>query len=235
MLYGDGDPLTGGSPYAILRSALRRHPAWPADHGRDERAAAAHRFSLVAISASRAKAHADRHPGRALWRAVSRRICRPARRAAQRSQDHERSDRRCVLALFSSLAAQAPLVLVLEDLLVGGCAVGEAIGDGAQDLGEQPILILGLARPEVQERFSQAVGRSPPARDHAVRSAEEGLREAHRRGAGQEPVARASARLIEQAAGNTLYLEELIRAAAGGQTTGQPATVLAMLQGASAS
>ena len=40
-----------------------------------------------------------------------------------------------------------------------------------------------------------------------------------------------TARLIEQSGGNTLFLEELIRAAASGQVDNLPSTVLAMIQG----
>ena len=232
VLYGDGDPLTGGSPYAILRSALRRH----LQLGQQTTVATSELRQHIASALSPyLPAEQKRMPI-----AILGELCGvpfpdedlPALRAA-RNDPKIMSDQiaECVLALFSGLAAQAPLVLVLEDLQWADALSVKLLATVLKDLGEQPILILGLARPEVQERFPKLWA------GHRLREItlsglpKKACEKLIAAVLGKSLSPEASARLIEQAAGNTLYLEELIRAAAGGQTTGQPATVLAMLQG----
>ena len=125
--------------------------------------------------------------------------------------------------------AVQPLLLVLEDLQwadAPSLRLSEAILRG---LAESPILLFGLGRPEMEERFPklwQERGRQE------IRLAPLGRRASERlvKGVLGPGVAQSTvSRIVEQAAGNALFLEELIRAAGEGSAE-LPETVLAMLQ-----
>lgn len=232
VLYGDGDPLTGGSPYAILRTALRRHlglTALPGSSLEDLRVRvsealspylpAAHRRSQVAILGELCGVP---FPDEDL----------PTLRAA-RNDPKIMSDQigECVLALFAGLAESAPVIVVLEDLQWADALTVKLFATMLRDMAESRVLILALARPEVQDRFPKLWAGH---RLHEItlsglpkKACEKLIAAVLGKGLAPE----LSSRLIDQAGGNTLYLEELIRAAATGQTGQQPSTVLAMLQG----
>ena len=130
--------------------------------------------------------------------------------------------------------ARAPVLLVLEDLHWSDAATIRLVDVALRELAEQPLLVMALARSEVKELFPRLwEGRS--------------LQELHLAGLGRKASERlvyeflgdqvapdVVARLVRQAGGNALFLEELIRAAAAGAGTGLgealPETVLAMLQ-----
>ena len=76
---------------------------------------------------------------------------------------------------------------------------------------------------------SRPLGPAAPAGAPA-RAEPQGRRPAGPRGAGRRGRRRPVERLVEQAAGNALFLEELIRAVAEGRGEAPPETVLAMLQ-----
>ncbi|HFE47333.1 MAG TPA: serine/threonine-protein kinase PknK [Nannocystis exedens] len=129
---------------------------------------------------------------------------------------------------IGSVFAGETLLLILEDLQWGDLP-SVALLDRVLRHLERPMLLLALARPEVHGVFERLwVGRGiteiqlRPLSRRASRAlivevlgdADEGL----------------CARMIEQAAGNALYLEELIRAAADGRGEVLPGSVLAMLQ-----
>src|SRR5262249_8584613 len=95
---------------------------------------------------------------------------------------------------------------------------------------ERPLIILALARPEIEERFPRlwadrlALGITLPP---LTRRAGETLV----RGAlGDSIPAKEIGRLVERAAGNAFFLEELIRAVAEGRGERFPDTVLATVQ-----
>src|SRR6185436_6577082 len=97
-------------------------------------------------------------------------------------------------------------------------------------LHDRPLFVLALSRPEVHDLFPKM---------WAARGVQEiRLRELGRRGS--EKLTRAAlgagvgadvvARIVERAAGNAFYLEELIRAEADGKSNDLPETVLAMVE-----
>jgi len=126
-------------------------------------------------------------------------------------------------------ASRGPLVLSLDDLQWSdGASV--ALLDGALRVAaERPLLVVATARPEVDERFPdlwaargvQRIGLAP-LRPRACRAfVAEALPDAS-----DDDVAR----IVDRSAGNPLYLEELVRAAARGEALGSSDTVIAMLQ-----
>jgi tetratricopeptide (TPR) repeat protein/predicted Ser/Thr protein kinase len=126
-------------------------------------------------------------------------------------------------------SAEHPVVLILDDLHWGDTASVRFVDMALRAAQRLPVLVLGLARPEVHARFPQLWS-------------ERGIREVHLRGLsrraserlvhavlGQTLESATLERLITQAEGNAFYLEELIRAVAQGQST-LPDTAVAMVQ-----
>jgi hypothetical protein len=126
--------------------------------------------------------------------------------------------------------AAHPVLLVLEDLHWGDGAT-IAYTDGAlRNLGDLPLMVLALARPEVHELFPrlwaerelQEVKLGALGRKAAERLAREVL--------GDRASADAIGKLVERAAGNAFFLEELIRVVAEGKGSQVPTSVLAIVE-----
>jgi eukaryotic-like serine/threonine-protein kinase len=133
------------------------------------------------------------------------------------------------LAWLGSELQKRPIVLVLEDLHWADPQTIRYIDVALREHAERPLMVLALARPEVRERFPKL---------WAERSVQEmalpplNPRAAERLVRGVLPSADDAAieRIVKQAEGNALYLEEMIRAAASGQVVESADTVVAMMQ-----
>ncbi|UQA60095.1 serine/threonine-protein kinase [Polyangium aurulentum] len=122
-----------------------------------------------------------------------------------------------------------PVLLVLEDLHGGDAQSVGLVERALCELHDRPLFVLGLARPEVDEVFprlwekhAQRMRLSTLGR----RAAERLVREALGKGTAEATVAR----IVDQSAGNPLYLEELVREHAEGRGDLTPASLLAMMQ-----
>ncbi len=126
--------------------------------------------------------------------------------------------------------SRQPIVLALEDLQWGDPQSIELTEAALRALPDTPLFVLAMARPEYESRLPK-LGK------------DRGLQELYLGGLGKRASerlvqnilgpkvpAQSVQRIVEQAAGNALYLEELIRAFAEGKTEQLPDTVLAMLQ-----
>ncbi|WP_437487647.1 protein kinase [Sorangium sp. So ce1014] len=154
-----------------------------------------------------------------------------ARLLAARGDPRLMKDRmsQAVLTFFEAECAAHPVLLVLEDLHWGDALTVELVGELLRGLSERPCVVLALARPEVKERFPELWGghaQEIPLRELSRKASRQLVRLVLGREV-EEPVL---ASIVEQAAGNALYLEELIRATAEGKRGVLPDTVLAMLQ-----
>ncbi len=141
----------------------------------------------------------------------------------------ERIDRAWRRFIAAECAAH-PVLIVLEDLQWGDRPTVAFLDDALGEHAEKPLMVLALARPELQERFPRLWAErwiqwvTLPA---LTRRAGEALV----RGAlGDSLPANDVARLVERAAGNAFFLEELIRAVADGRGDRFPATILATVQ-----
>jgi hypothetical protein len=149
---------------------------------------------------------------------------------------------RAWLAWLRAMCAARAVVIVLEDLQWGDARTISLVEAALRDLSDRPLLVLALARPEVDERFPELwVGRAqrlvlgPLARKARARLVREAL------GAAADAVIE---RIVELSEGNALFLEELVRAAArepgradgdagpalSGDGPDAPAALMAMLQ-----
>jgi tetratricopeptide (TPR) repeat protein len=137
---------------------------------------------------------------------------------------------RAFVSFLRAESARAPVLLVLEDLHWGDARTVQLVDEALRTLAECPLMVLALARPEVKEQFPglwaqhlQELTLRGLSRKAGARLVREVL--------GPEVSESVIERVVEQAAGNALFLEELIRMWAEGQGESAPATVLAILQG----
>lgn len=136
--------------------------------------------------------------------------------------------RRAWGAVVEGETASRALLVVLEDVHWADAASVALVDEALRQAAERPLMVLALGRPETFDRFpglfeargAQRVKLGPLAR----RPAEKLVRVALGEDAAPERVAA----LVERAAGNAFFLEELVRAAAEGRDE-TPETVLAML------
>ena len=228
VLVGSGAPLSAGSPYGVLGEALRRLCEVE-----------------VGDTPARKEEKIRQRIGRSVPAAEQRRVSEflatmcgvvveePSallRAAFRDPKIMNEQIQRAFLDLLAAECAHTPVLLVLEDLHWGDPATVKLVDAALVERRELPFFVLALARPEVVEVFPRLwEGRIV----HRVRLG--GLRdgaagELVKAVLGPEVPAASVKRIVEQAAGNALFLEELIRAAADGKPEGQPETVLAMLQ-----
>jgi tetratricopeptide (TPR) repeat protein len=124
----------------------------------------------------------------------------------------------------------ATVVLVLEDLHWGDQASVQLVDAVLRNLRERPIMVLALARPEIQDRFprlwAEREAREVRLAPLTTRSSTRLVREALSADVSDETVAR----IVERAAGNAFYLEELVRAVAAGRGDALPETIVATVQ-----
>ena len=136
--------------------------------------------------------------------------------------------RRTLQTWIDSETALNPVVLVLEDLHWGDPASVSFLMESLRRLSERPLMLLALARPEVEQTFSEVCqvatlhmrlsGLTPGAAKKLVHAT-----------LAPVPSEALVSRLLQTADGNAFYLEELIRSVAAGATE-WPDTVLAMAQ-----
>ncbi|WP_437585782.1 protein kinase domain-containing protein [Sorangium sp. So ce1000] len=123
-----------------------------------------------------------------------------------------------------------PVLLVLEDLHWGDLPTVRLIDAALRHARDLPLLVLALARPEVDELFPelwrQRIGLQLSLSPLPRRASERLVREVLGEGVGAVQVDE----LIARAEGNAFVLEEQIRAVAEGRGEGMPETALAMVQ-----
>jgi predicted Ser/Thr protein kinase len=140
---------------------------------------------------------------------------------------------RAWLAWLRATCRARPAVIVLEDLHWGDARTVALVEAALRELTEEALLVLALARPEVDERFpklwagrAQRLALGPLGRKPSERLAREALGAQ----AGLAPDPGLIERIVQLSEGNALFLEELVRAAAEGRGGEAPGTLMAMLQ-----
>jgi eukaryotic-like serine/threonine-protein kinase len=126
--------------------------------------------------------------------------------------------------------ARCPVLLVLEDLHWGDALTVNLVDAALRDLPEQPLLVLALARPDVKDLFPRLFGARALKEIALGGLSKKASERLVQRVLDKDVTTETMARIVEQAAGNALYLEELVRAVAEGKGDQLPDTVLSMLQ-----
>jgi serine/threonine protein kinase len=226
---GAGDPLSTGSPFGLLGRAVRR-----AIGIRDEDPPAERHEALRARVARCVPE--DERP--LVTEFLGELLDAPRVGAASVALAAARLDpvmmgdrmRWAFERFLRAETAERPVVLVLEDLHWGDLATVKLVHAAVRELDDRPLLVLALARPEIddrlpgiwRERLSLRIDLPPLPQRASERLCREHL------GEGADPAT--IARIVERADGNALYLEELIRAASEGKGTDLPETVLAVIE-----
>ncbi|MFO0758449.1 MAG: AAA family ATPase [Byssovorax sp.] len=224
-----GDPMSAGSPFGMIAQVLRREAGLREGEPKE-------------VRRQKLRARAARHLPPGDVDRVSQflgELCgvsfsdkESVELGAARRDPILMGDqiRRAWEDLLDAETAAHPLVLVLEDLHWGDLPTVKLIDAALRALTDRPFFVLALGRPDVHDLFPKL---------WAERGAQEiRLRELSRKGAerlvhevlGPSADAGVVARIVDRAAGNAFYLEELIRAAADGRSERLPETVLAMVE-----
>jgi hypothetical protein len=225
ILVGRGDPLSSGTAYGLFGQALRRMAGIQGGEHLDVR-----REKL-------AKRIGERLPKETAARVVAfmgelSSVPFPdeydVRLRAARRDPLLMSDQLTLAALdfLRAECAARPMLLVLEDLHWGDALTVKLCEIALHKLSGYPLMVLALARLEVDELFpevwsgvAQVVILNPLSKKACERLVRQVL--------GERTSPETVARIVAQSEGNALFLEELIRAAAEGEASG---TVLAMMQ-----
>jgi eukaryotic-like serine/threonine-protein kinase len=228
---GRGDPVRAGSPWSLLGSALRRRMAIEEVTTSSGRLAAAAQVALTVddlqiadphrVTAFLAELVGATTPGPA-----------DAQLTAARRQPRVMHDqlRRAFLDLCSAELDHGPMVWTFDDLHWGDAPSIELVDEALRSFPERPLTAIGFARPEVLGLFPHLWGQrgatqirlGPLARKAATRLVVSVL------GIGARPAVIDA--VVDRAAGNPFFLEELLRAAAVGDVDRLPETVVAMVQ-----
>lgn len=228
VLMGRGDPMSAGGSYGLLGQALRRFcgvlDGEPLSRRRDKLRQSIGSY-LPADEPSSAVSFIGElcsipfPPGSS-----------PQLRAAH-NDPKVMSDQisAALVAFLQAACARHPVLLILEDLHWGDALTVKLIGTALSELAEAPLMVLSLARPELKELFPrlwQGALQEIAVPRLSQRACERLIREV----LGADVPRESMARIVLQAEGNALFLEELIRAVSEGKGDEMPATVLAMLQ-----
>ncbi len=229
VLLGRGDPMSAGSPYGLLGQALRRLcglvEGEPLPVRRAKLAAQVRRYMsgsdverVVEFLGELCEIPFSDNASIALH--------------AARQDPHLMGDRitQAALDFIKAAGEKGPLLLILEDLHWGDGLTVRLIDIALRQLRSTPLMVLALARPEVEDLFPRLWAdrqRQDLRLDGLKLNASERL---VRQALGDTVAPATLQRIVRQAGGNALYLEELIRAEAEGKGEALPETVLAMVQ-----
>jgi eukaryotic-like serine/threonine-protein kinase len=212
VFQGRGDPLHQSTPYALVAQAVRQlmglHEREPAA---SQRAALEARAAQMVTpgEVARVSAFAGELVGVFFDDAGNL----PLRAARQNAGAMADQIRLAFEDLLRASSRQRTVVLVLEDLQWIDNASVSLLDGALRKLAGEPLLVLGLTRPEVHERFPglwQHRGvteiRLPPLPPRACARLVHAVM-------GAEAPGKDVDRLVARSEGNAFYLEELIRAA----------------------
>jgi tetratricopeptide (TPR) repeat protein len=222
VLFGQGDPMSAGSAFAMLGHALRRASGIrddePLEVRRDKLRARVARFG--GPDAARVAEHLGELVG----------VPAPASPAPHDPTRTSDQIRRAWEAFLRAECSAQPVILVLEDLHWGDLPTVKLVESALRNLKAQPLMVLALARPEVSELFPNLWAGRDVQGIHLGELTRKAGERLVRQVLGDDVSEATVQAIVERADGHAFYLEELIRAAAEGKGAAMPETVLAMVQ-----
>lgn len=226
LLCGRGEPIGSGSSYSLLGQALRQfmglQDGEEATVQRDKIATVVGKYpidtELQIVASFLGEICGTPFP--------ENHILRSARRDPRIMADQTSS---ALVSFFGGLTRKHTVLLILEDLHWGDSQTCHLVEAALRELHDQRLMVLGLARPEIEELFPklwidrsrQDIRLGPLSRKACERLMEHVM--------GPIPPAHVVSRMIEQSAGNAFFLEELMRSVSEGRGEELPETVLAVL------
>jgi hypothetical protein len=226
---GRGDPMSRGSPLRMLSQALRRAiglvDGEPLTGSRRKIRTRVLRHAAPGEHASRVTEFLGELVG----------VPFPEEDSVQlRAARHDpvlRGDqmRRAFEDFAAAECAAQPVLLVLEDLHWGDQPTVDLVEALLRRLREAPLLVLAVARPEVEEIFPSLWSRATVTRLPLAELSERASASLVRATLGDSVTDDTIERITVRAEGNAFFLEELIRAVAE-RDESLPETVVAMVQ-----
>ena len=131
--------------------------------------------------------------------------------------------------LLAAECAAQPVLLILEDLHWGDLPTVNFLDGALRNLRDQPLVVLALAQPDVHRLFPHLWEGHPMTELRLGELSRKASERLARQILDAEVDDRTIGRVVDQAAGNAFYLEELIRSVAEGVNE-LPPTVLAMVE-----
>ena len=228
-LFLRGDQMRAGSPFAVVSQALRRLFGLS-----DDDSAANNRSKILSYLTSLGVGSETQHVAEMLGEVCGARF------------PHEHSPRlltarhdprimmeqvsRAWVELLLAECAQAPVLLMLEDLHYADALSVGLLGTALRELGSQPLLVVAMGSPDSEEIYPQLWLEREPQLLRLGTLSRRACERLARHVLGPEFAADGIVRIVEQSGGNALMLEELIRAAAEDKRTDVPHAILLMLQ-----
>ncbi len=228
ILIGRGDPMSIGTPYGLLGQAIRRLCKVIDGEPKETQEDRLRLYFESRVPAAEVQRIVE-FIGELCGVFFSADASPPLRAARQDPRIMNDQLQQVMLEWLRIECARQPVLLVLEDLHWGDPLTVRLIDVLLRELGDAPLMVLALARPEIASLFPKLWKERrllELSLDGLTRKASERLIQ---HVLGKQVSEAAMARIVAQAAGNALFLEELIRSAV--EHKGElPETVLAMLQ-----
>jgi len=224
-----GDPMSGGAPFGFLIQAVRR-------------AIGIADGESIGVGQTKLRARVARHVAESERDRVAHFLGEligvafddaraPQLRAARRDPILMGDQmRRAAEDWISAELAYNPIVLILEDLHWGDLPSVQFVDSLLRNLRDRPLFVLALARPEIERQFPSLWSARGATRMRLTELTERACRTLVRSTLGDDVPSSVTDAIVQRAAGNAFYLEELIRAAVTGSNEKLPDTVLAMVQ-----
>jgi tetratricopeptide (TPR) repeat protein len=225
ILLGRADAVSAGSPFSLLRQALRRS----ADI-RDGEPAELAREKLVARIRTRTELEQTAvYLGELAGTPFPEDSLDTLRTTRENPTLLGDSMRTAWLSFLERECGRHPVLLVLEDLHWGDIPSVAFIDAALSALPEAPLFVFALARPEVNDVFPSLWSRREPQQIRLNRLRKSAAEALVREVLGGDVTPALVDRVVTLADGNAFFLEELIRAVSEGQSE-LPETVIGMMQ-----
>jgi tetratricopeptide (TPR) repeat protein len=207
---GRGDPMSIGAPFEMLAAALAHGlgllPGEPLE---------VQRAKLAARVATRV----DPREARRVTEFLGELLSVPAEGEPSVQLETARKDPiqmgdQMRLAFEDWLAAETterPVLVILEDLHWGDLPSVQFLDGALRNLADRPLMVLALARPEVHQLFPSLWVQRGVTQLRISELTRKAAKHLVRAVLGDEPPADSIERMVDQAAGNAFYLEEVIR------------------------
>jgi hypothetical protein len=216
---GRGDPMHAGAPYGLLGDAIRAAAGITGDEPLAER----RRRLEDRVGLGRAAAELVGEIAGVPFPSEESTPLRAARRDPAVLSEKVRA---AFCEWLAVECARRPLLLVLEDLHWGDVPTVKLVNDALAALADRPLLVLAVSRPEIHALMPALWADRGLHEIHLGPLPGKGAARLVRQVLGEADTGRVAA-IVERAAGNAFFLEELVRHVAE-RRAGFPETVLAM-------
>jgi tetratricopeptide (TPR) repeat protein len=229
VLFGAGDSLAAGAPFALLGRAVRRLAGIAETDSAEER-----KRKLVDCVGRHLPE--ERRAGVTAFIGEIAGVSFPEsdheslRAARQNPVLMADATRRAFEEWMRAECEVNPVLVVLEDMQWGDAGTVGLLDGAIRSLRDQPFMVLALARPDLQtvfpnlwsERQVHVIQLPPLSRRASERLVREAL--------GPKVADQTVAKIVERGDGNPFFLEELVRAAHAGRSGEVPEPILGIVQ-----